>query len=322
MRRQNLRRTTALLLSILLFTMGCKRTKEDKLPEIMEGYVAVEGGKIWYRISGADKEGIPLLVVHGGPGAPHYYLSSLEDLADARPVILYDQLGCGKSERPSDTLLWTVDRFTDELEALVNALDLKQFHLLGQSWGGYLATTYLLAHPEREIQSLTLSAPLLSTALWLSDQQYWISELPQAMQDTIRDCEARGDFASPAYQEAMMEFYRRHLCRMDPWPDCLFQTMEEMGLEVYNYMWGPSEFTVTGTLKDADLRGQLHLINIPCLISCGLYDEARPETMAIFQGLIPDARLEVFNQSAHQHHLEEADAYHSVLRSFLKTSED
>ncbi len=301
--------------------MGCKTSNEEQLPEIREAYVDVMGGKIWYRISGADKEGIPLLVVHGGPGAPHYYLSSLEELADTRPVILYDQLGCGKSERPSDTLLWTVDRFTDELEALVNALDLKQFHLLGQSWGGYLATTYLLAHPEREIQSLTLSAPLLSTALWLSDQQYWISELPQAMQDTIRDCEARGDFASPAYQEAMMEFYRRHLCRMDPWPDCLFQTMDEMGLEVYNYMWGPSEFTVTGTLKDADISGQLHLIDIPCLITCGLYDEARPETMAIFQGLIPDARLEVFNQSAHQHHIEEADAYHSVLRSFLKTSE-
>jgi proline iminopeptidase len=302
--------------------MGCKRTKEDKLPDIREGYVAVEGGKIWYRISGADKEGIPLLVVHGGPGAPHYYLSSLEDLSDARPVILYDQLGCGKSERPSDTALWTVARYTRELDTLVNTLKLKQFHLLGQSWGGYLATAYTLAHPERKIQSLTLTAPLLSTALWLSDQEYWISELPQAMQDTIRDCEARGDFASPGYQEAMMEFYRRHLCRMDPWPDCLYQTMEELGPEVYNYMWGPSEFTVTGTLKDADLRGQLALISIPCLITCGLYDEARPETMAVFQGLIPEARLEVFTQSAHQHHLEEADAYQSVLRDFLKASEE
>lgn len=65
-----------------------------------EGFVTVEGGKIWYRIAGKESSGIPLLIVHGGPGATHDYLLNLETLSNERPVIFYDQLGCGNADHP------------------------------------------------------------------------------------------------------------------------------------------------------------------------------------------------------------------------------
>ena len=80
-----------------------------------EGYIDVPGGKVWYRAVGDDAEATPLLCLHGGPGFTHYYLEPLEALADRRRVILYDQLGCGRSDRQGDLSLWNVDRFVEEL---------------------------------------------------------------------------------------------------------------------------------------------------------------------------------------------------------------
>jgi len=86
-------------------------------PATAEGYIEVPGGRVWYRITGTDRPGIPVLCLHGGPGMPHDYLEPLADLASSRPVIFYDQLGCGRSDRPADDSLWT----TDELVIFENS---------------------------------------------------------------------------------------------------------------------------------------------------------------------------------------------------------
>ena len=107
--------------------------KENHIPGVLEGTVQVSGGNIWYRVVGAGKKGVPLLTVHGGPGAPHEYLNPLKALAEERPVVFYDQLGCGHSDRPSDPALWTVEHFVEELDLLRKALYLNQVPILGQS---------------------------------------------------------------------------------------------------------------------------------------------------------------------------------------------
>src|SRR6185369_730964 len=110
-----------------------------------EGYVPVEGGRVWYRIIGEGKA-TPLIILHGGPGFTSYAYEPLAAaLADERPVIVYDQLGCGRSDRSSDTKLWTVARFERELAALRTALKLDRIYLLGHSWGGQLAVEHALA---------------------------------------------------------------------------------------------------------------------------------------------------------------------------------
>jgi proline iminopeptidase len=288
----------------------------------MEGMIPVTGGKVWYKLVGAEKQGIPLLTVHGGPGAPHDYLDPLEALADERPVIFYDQLGCGHSERPSDTTLWQVERFVEELELVRQALHLDKVHLMGQSWGTMLIVEYLLRKKPEGVVSLILSGPYLSTPRWVADQQELILQLPKNVQDTIRKHETNGDFTAAAYQEAMMIFYNKHLCRLDPWPDCLNRAMEEMGFEVYQYMWGPSEFTMTGSLKTVDLCGQLNQIKMPVLFTCGEFDEATPATTRYYQSKLPGSEMVVFKDASHSHVLEKPEAYMKAVKAFLKKAEE
>ncbi len=87
---------------------------QKQVDNIQEGYIPVTGGLVWYQAVNPG-DGIPLLTLHGSPGSPHDYLEPLERLANERPIIFYDQLGCGKSARPDDTTLWQRNRFVEEL---------------------------------------------------------------------------------------------------------------------------------------------------------------------------------------------------------------
>ncbi|MDD3050657.1 MAG: proline iminopeptidase-family hydrolase [Candidatus Cloacimonetes bacterium] len=283
----------------------------------MEGYIEVTGGKVWYKIVGAKKKGVPLLVVHGGPGVPHDYLETLDIFAEQRPVIFYDQLGCGNSDKPADQSLWTVDRFVEELEQVKSYLKLEKFHILGQSWGTMLTVEYLLRKKPEGVCSIILSAPYLSTNLWVADQQKWIEQLPREIAATICQHEASGEYSSPAYQEAMMTFYNKHVCRLNPWPECLNRSMQKIGFEIYSYMWGPSEFTMTGTLKNADLTSRLKEIDLPILYTCGEYDEATPETTKYYHNLTVNSEIHIFRDASHSHHLEKIDEFYTVVRNFL-----
>lgn len=283
-----------------------------------EGFIAVTGGKVWYRLAGAGRPGAPLMVLHGGPGAPHDYLEPLEALAGERPVVFYDQLGCGNSERPEDPGLWTLARFVTELDQVRAALGFDRVHLLGQSWGAMLAVEYLLAQGRDRVRSLTLSAPYLSSPRWRDDTRAMVAALPAAERQAIEACEAAADYDNPAYLAAVDVFYRRHLCRLDPWPECMERAFAKMGVPVYNLMWGPSEFTMTGRLAQADLTGRLGEIAVPTLYTCGEFDEAAPASMGLYAGLTPGARAEVLAGASHMHHLEQPARYLELVAGFLR----
>ncbi|MFA4859353.1 proline iminopeptidase-family hydrolase [Methanoregula sp.] len=286
--------------------------------KLCEGKIPVTGGKVWYRIFGPEKTGTPLLVLHGGPGIPHDYLLPLAKLADERPVIFYDQLGCGNSGPVPDESLLTVERFAEELAQVQNALGLDTFHILGQSWGSMLAVEYMLRKRPAGVQRLILSGPCLAASRWNADQRQYVSELPKETRDIILRHETTGDFESPEYQDAMMAYYRLHICRMDPWPDCLMRSMERFAIPVYRYMWGPSEFTCTGTLGSFDVTARLREITVPVLFTCGRYDEATPASTAYYQKMLPGSQIAVFEDASHAHHLEKEDEFLAVVRTFLR----
>lgn len=280
--------------------------------------ITVPGGKVRAWLHGGDHPGIPLLVLHGGPGAPHDYLEPLAALADERPVLFYDQLGCGASHRPHDRSLWTLERAVEEVTAVRSAFGLEQVHLLGQSWGALLGAAYLLLRRPAGVASLTLSGPLLSAPRWMEDQRRLLAAMPEDMQLAVTEAEENGNFDAPAYQSAMQAYYKRHLCRLAYWPDCLNRTFEKMGTDVYLTMWGPSEFTATGNLRSVDMTPHLGEIRIPTLITVGRHDEATPETAASFRQQIPGARLAVFEDASHMHHLECTEQYLAALRLHLR----
>ena len=284
-----------------------------------EGYIDVTGGRVWYKIVGEGKSKIPLLVLHGGPGIPHDYLEGLDALADERPVIFYDQLGCGNSDRTKDKNLWTVGHYVEELDQVRKSLKLESLHILGQSWGTMLAIEYMATRKTTGIESLILSGPALSVSRWIKDQHEYLKEFPEATQQAIKECEESGDFKSEKYQDAIQEYYHKHVCRMDPWPDCLKRSIDKMCGDIYEYMCGPSEFTLSGTLKNYERADSLSNIKIPVLYTCGRYDEATPESTSYYKNLTPGAKIVIFEDASHEHHLEKKEEFISVVREFLQS---
>ncbi|MFL2840219.1 MAG: proline iminopeptidase-family hydrolase [Pseudohongiellaceae bacterium] len=281
------------------------------------GFIEVQGGPVWYEISG-NGTGIPIMMLHGGPGGTSCAFSNLSLIGEEWPIIRYDQLGSGRSGRPNDMSLWQVDRFVQELHTIRMQLGVEKMHLLGHSWGGALAAAYVLEKGTEGITSLIFSSPLLSTPLWIEDANYLRSLLPEDIQNTLDAHEKAGTLDSDEYQTATDEFYRRHVFggdRITPPANCLGVTGNS---EIYEYMWGPTEFFANGTLTDFDLSNRLHEIDVPVLFIAGEFDEARPERMRQFQQLIPGAQLMIIEDAAHASYRKKPEEYAAALQSFLE----
>jgi proline iminopeptidase len=241
-------------------------------------------------------------------------------LGDDRPVIHYDQLGCGNSDRPEDLSLWTVERYVEELAQVRAALGLEEVHILGHSWGTMLAAAYLLERPTG-VKSVTFSSPCLNSRMWERDQREYLKDLPLESQDIIERCERDKTTDSDEYHQAMIQFYERHVCRLLPWPQELLDNMKKSNKAIYGFMWGASEFTVTGTLQDFDVTERLNEIAIPSLFTCGQFDEATPRTTEYYASLVPGSEFHVFKNSSHMPGVEEPQAYADRVREFLNSQE-
>ncbi|WP_207789165.1 proline iminopeptidase-family hydrolase [Neobacillus terrae] len=285
-----------------------------------EGFVNVTGGKIWYELHNKDASGTPVIVLHGGPGSSSYSLQGLKELSKDRPVILYDQLGCGRSDRPKDESLWRIERFVEELGQIREALKLDEVHILGHSWGTTLAAAYALTQPSG-VKSIIFSSPCLSAPLWEQDQKRNIEKLPEDVQETITRCEENGTTDSEEFKKAIEEFNKNFVCRLDPYPEWLKEGRKYRNPEVYEIMWGPSEFTVMGNLKTFDCTSQLKEISFSTLYTCGRYDEATPESTEYYSSLTPNSNFHVFEHSAHMPYVEETEEYLRVIGDFLKSVE-
>ena len=280
-----------------------------------ESHLAVAGGRIWYRRSGTGT-GAPVILLHGGPGAGSFYLKSLEALGDERPVVRYDQLGAGHADRANDTTLFTIPRFVAELDSLRAAVGIERFHVVGHSWGAMLAVEYYRAHPER-IASLTLASPSLSIPLWTRNARRLLATLSDSAQDRIRASEAVADYDSPDYQAAVGEFSSRYVS-LRPVEADMDSTMRTFGQRVYRHMWGPSEFTVTGTLKRYDASRKLRAIGVPALYTVGEFDEADTATVRRFADATPGARYAVIPDAAHITSWDNPTELLRVIREFLR----
>jgi proline-specific peptidase len=286
-----------------------------------EGRIPFAFGETWYRIlgDGDEPDRLPLLCLHGGPGCPHDYLEPLGALAEtSRRVVFYDQIGCGKSWVEADSSAWTVELFVEEVAAVREALGLHPIHLFGSSWGGMLAMEYAFTQPEG-LASLILSSSPASIPLWAEETGRLRRELPAEIQDILDEHEAAGTTDSPEYEAATMEFYRLHVCRVDPWPDFLtrsFAAVQEHP-EVYMTMQGPNEFVITGTLKHWDVTARLGEIHVPTLVAAGRYDEFTPRQAETVHGGIAGSELVTFEESSHMQFIEEPERFRDVVSDFL-----
>ena len=294
---------------------GCHKSQELTPGE---GYINVDGGKVWYRITGTGNK-TPLLLLHGGPGVPSYYLKPMSALGTDRKIIFFDQLGCGKSDHSTDTTLMTVDHYVAEVAQVVKALGLKEYYLFGQSWGTMLGTDFYLKHPEG-IKAIILGSPAISIPRWLKDADSLISTLPDSIQQAIRTNEKNKTFDSPAYQKAVQVYYQTFVGRKLPWSADTDSSFVQMG-KSYTYMWGPSEFTATGELKNYDRSDRLKEFKVPTLFITGEFDEACPATVRYYQRQVPGAKMEVIKGAGHLTTQDEPAQTNQAVKDFLASLE-
>ncbi|KAF2105095.1 proline-specific peptidase [Rhizodiscina lignyota] len=287
----------------------------------------------WYRLYGTIKADgpRPLVVLHGGPGVPHNYMESLKSMAYPpynRPVIMYDQLGCGKSTHIPEMNgdkgreFWTVKLFLAELENVVKYFGIQDsYDVLGNSWGGMLGAEHAITQP-KGLNKLVVADSPADMVDWVRVANGLRKGLPKKIQETLERCEREGKTETKEYEEAVQVFYDKHVCRIVPNPEDVQESFRLLAEDntVYLTMNGPSEFFVIGTLKYWNIKSQLHMIKVPVLLINGKFDEAQDEcVMPYFQG-IEHVKWVHFAESAHMPHWEERDRYMQVVGAFLDDS--
>jgi len=303
--------------AFLFLLTGCNSNQALK-PK--EGYVSVKGGKVWYRVFGEGKK-TPIMMLHGGPGGTGSSFYQFASIGQERPIIIFDQLGGGRSDTTTDTSILKVANFVEQVEAVRKALDLKEFYLQGHSWGTALALEYYLKYP-KAVKAIIFNSPYFSTSVWKADADTLIKTLPDSIQKAIATGEINKAYNSTAYQNAN-EVYAKNFGLRNTRLSSTLDTIPALGSAfIYNYMWGPTEFTATGTLLHYDRISSLKNIHIPTLFICGEFDEARPATVKRFQTMVPGSKLVVIPGSGHATMHDNLPANTKAILDFLHEAEN
>lgn len=239
--------------------------------------------KVWTKRFGNNPK-IKVLLLHGGPAMTHEYMECFETffLREGFEFYEYDQLGSYYSDQPTDSSLWTTERFVEEVEQVRQAIgaDSTNFYVLGNSWGGILAMEYALKY-QQNIKGLLIANMVASAPEYgkYADEVLAAQMKPEVLTE-IRSIEAKKDFANPRYMELLLpNFYHEHICRLQEWPDALNRSLKHANGTVYTMMQGPSEFGISGRLAKWDIKDRLKEISIPTLMIGAKHDTMDPKAM-------------------------------------------
>lgn len=288
-----------------------------------EGFAACRGYKTHFRVIGNGATQPALLCVHGGPAFGSEYLLSLATIGQTgRKVVFYDQLGCGASGHPEANFNWSLPLFVEELEAVRDAAELEQYHVLGHGWGGVIALEHALRRPAG-LAGLVLASTVPSIPGWRAALAGLVARLPGEVRRSLEGLGCADASASAACRGLLDIVLRHHFCRMNPWPDVLERAVAESRAHpaAGNALFGQSLLAPAGRLADWDVTGRLGEVRCPTLVTCGRYDMATPEMAAALYRGVPDSVWVVLERSAHVPHLEEPQRYLELLDGFLGRSD-
>lgn len=311
-------------------------TDENGWPEGQEeGLIKVDGGSVLYHYYGKDKPGIPIIFLHGGPGADGTYFFKQTALAQTHPIVIYNQLGSNGSPFSEDITtaeeaekLLTIEHFVNEVETVVDYFGFDEFIICGRSWGTMLAVEYAAAKQPAGLKGIILDGPFLNVDRWISDAERLIRSLDDGDRywQIVTKCEKEGRFDSPEYKEVdeiySDHFYNRVKGANDGTPVDSAPSHTIPGLSVYDYMWGPSEFSCTGTLKGHDSTKLLAQIHVPVLYICGQFDSGTPEAANWYISMTPDAGLCVLPGCGHNAARERPEEFNAAVGAFADRIEN
>lgn len=283
-----------------------------------EGYLSIDGRKLWYGVFGRELTGTPLLVVHGGPGFSTL-TDHFEELAVDRPIYFYDQSGGGKSDKARSPGDYSVTYFVDELAEVREALKLDPVILYGHSWGGTLVTSYYLERKPTGVKALILASPFFDGPNFDGTVERNIARLPERTQQVFGRM-AQGGASPEEIEAAVIEYSVTYSCKRPASPH-LMQAVGNMSEEVYGKMWGPNEFQLTGDLRDFDLTPRLHELDLPVLMMGGDDDEIPVEELRKYQLAIPGAQLAILPYASHTFQFDAPEVFQAIMKRFLQRLE-
>ncbi|MBR4400720.1 MAG: proline iminopeptidase-family hydrolase [Synergistes sp.] len=292
---------------------------------LKQEYISVPGGFVCLNIygSGSSKD-IPILYIHGGPGGNiESFRPMAERFAESRTVYLYNQLGCDENSHTGEEALWTPERYIEALCGVIKAIGAPGLHLIGRSWGAYLAAEHIVRTKDSPAASAVMISPFFSTKRWISDAKSRIAELGEGCLEMVEQCERDNHFDGRWYRDIIEKYnnsfrYRSATVDRAGHFSTPLKPKTSSGMAVYRHMWGPSEFTCCGNMKDLDITGRLHEIKIPVLLICGEFDQVRQESCEYYRSLIPGARLAVIPDASQTSYLEEPDIFYWTLKNFYE----
>jgi proline iminopeptidase len=289
--------------------------QDDKAPLVVEGLRLINGTQIFCKSIGT---GIPLMILHGGPGLDHtYLLPQMEKLADTYELIFFDQRGCGKSSIHVDSTAMTLDALVEDIDRIRDAYNLNTMNLMGHSWGGLLAMLYAIKHGDR-LNSLILVNSTPPT-----------SELRSASFKIIGQRTSREDSIAEASLVQTPEFKRRDPAAMQKYFRLLFRgsfrdrhMADELTL-TFGPDYGTRSKLVQYLAKDPQLQsydvlGRLETITCPVLIIGSDYDLVPPEANERIHSHIEGSRYVVMKNCGHFPFIEAPAQFFPAIRDFLE----
>jgi proline iminopeptidase len=273
-------------------------------------------GKTFYIKKGRGN--IPLVCLHGGPGSGCRGQFPLLELATDREVLLYDQLGCGKSSKTLKNK-WTMKTFVEELEVLTKKFGFEQFYLFGTSCGSTLALEYYSKYPKR-VKGIIFQSPFFSTKDWQKDALKLIKKMKGKNKEILLRTLAGAAVTDEEFDRATFEYYVRHVYRNRKRLSAFWTSKSnKRGKAIYHYMWGKSEHHVTGTLLSYEGGKKLRAIKVPVMIVCGEHDEATPRSCKKYTKQIRGAKFKVIRGASHAICGEKPKQLRAVINKFLNS---
>ena len=277
---------------------------------------------VWTKRFGNNSR-IKVLLLHGGPAATHEYLEAFESFfpQEGFEFYQYDQLGSYYSDQPTDSSLWTTERFVEEVEQVRIALGLNKdnFYLYGNSWGGILAMEYALKY-QKNLKGLLISNMMASCPDYGKYAEEVLSKQmdPKVLKE-IKDIESRGDFTNPRYMELLLpNFYKEHLCRLEVWPDAVNRSFKHTNSTIYTLMQGPSEFGIAGRLANWDRSKDLEKLTIPTLTVGAKHDTMDPEYMKWMSTQVKKGRFLFCPNGSHMSMWDDQKVFFDGVIKFVK----
>jgi proline iminopeptidase len=299
-----------ILIFSFLFTLSC--TQETSTTSPLTGYFTYSdspeaGGvrmipiktpigdfKVWTKRFGTNPR-IKILLLHGGPAMTHEYMECFETFfqREGFEFYEYDQLGSYYSDQPTDSSLWTTERFVEEVEQVRQAIgaDSTNFYVLGNSWGGILGMEYALKY-QKNLKGLLIANMVASAPEYgkYAEDVLGKQMKPEVLAE-IKSLEAKKDFTNPRYMELLLpNYYNEHICRLAEWPDALNRSFKHGNMTVYTMMQGPSEFGISGRLAKWDVKARLKELAVPTLMIGATHDTMDPKAMEEQSKLVQKGR--------------------------------